>query len=107
MKWENNRWVTTTFNLSAPFVLMSDGNGSLTKESVAKAFDGVSTYADQVTCQPDLYGTRSATCINSTGSTLFFMAEAGKGAISRMYGSTATGGNRDTVSVDTFECTKG
>ena len=50
MKWENNQWVTTTFKGHSPFVLMSDGNGSLTKESVLKAVDNASLQKSEVEC---------------------------------------------------------
>ena len=108
MYWENNRWVTTAFNEDPPFVLMSDGNGSLTKESVAKVFSGQTSYADRVTCIPGRYGRSRVNCFESSGTMMFFDSQAGKGAVARVLGSISTDTDRrDTVSVDAFECTKG
>ena len=54
MDWENNRWVTRTFEDSLAFVLMSDGNGSLTTESVAEVLESRSAicgfYAPAISC---------------------------------------------------------
>ena len=108
MEWENNRWVTGTFQEDPPFVLMSDGNGSLTKESVSKVFSGQTSYADQVTCNPDPYGRRRVHCFESAGTTMFFDSQAGKGAVARVLGSISTDTDRrDSVEVSAFECTKG
>ena len=105
MQWENNRWVTSTFKDDPPFVLMSDGNGSLTKESVKKAFD--STVVDAgVECK-DWKWRGHVSCMTVMGNHLHFNKEIGKGGISQMYGSTATGNSRDSVGVHAFECTKG
>ena len=106
MNWENGQWVTGNLRPSAPFVLMSDGNGSLTKESVKKAFD--STVVDAgVECKDWNYQGQVA-CMVVNGKSLMFNKETGKGGISRMYGSTDTDTDyRDTVSVRAFECTKG
>ena len=106
MYWENNRWVTTTFQKGPPFVLMSDGNGSLTTESAAKALR--TTVVDGVTCIPDPYGRSRVNCFDLSGGTMFFDSQAGKGGVSQMIGSTDTDTDyRDTVSVSAFECTKG
>ena len=107
MRWENNQWVTTTFQEDPPFVLMSDGNNSLTNESVAKAIDGASIFANHYTRQPNPYGGSRVTCDERTGTTLFFDFKRGKGAIGRKFGSVDTGNNRDTPTVDAFECSKG
>ena len=107
MKWENNRWVTTTFNESPPFVLMSDGNGLLTKESVAKAMNGEPSW---YVCDTREYGDNPAAwCRDRAGHALYFDPETSKGGISRMTGTVTPGSNsrRDTVTVDAFECTKG
>ena len=40
MKWENNRWVTKTFNADPPFVLMSDGIRLLHKQLLVSLYPG-------------------------------------------------------------------
>lgn len=106
MEWENNRWVTTTFTNDPPFVLMSDGNGSLTKESVLKAV-GLEGLPEQgVECKDWAFEGQVA-CMTVMGMHLHFNKEIGKGGISRMLGSTGTDTNRDSVGVSAFECTKG
>lgn len=102
LKWQNGRWVSTPFEHDPPFVLMSDGNGGLTEESVAKA---ATVYEDLTTClPPDIIG--NVTCV-ATGQTLFFNTERGKGGISRLYGAVSETDNPDTLSIDPFTCTKG
>ena len=106
MKWELGQWVTKTFNDAPPFVLMSDGNGSLTKESVAKAILGGPKYADLFTCEVDtLYA--DVSCHDTSGATLLFSTEAGRGGISYLFGTEDNSSNRDPVTVNAFECTKG
>jgi len=106
MQWENNRWVTGTFKDDPPFVLMSDGNGSLTKESVKKAFD--STVVDAGLECKDWNYRGYVSCMAVNGSHLFFNKETGKGSASKTLGATETGTDyRDSVSVEAFECTKG
>ena len=107
VNWANNQWMTGNLKPSAPFVLMSDGNGSLTKESVAKTIDGHSRWASQITCRLDSADTSFITCVDDSGTTLNFDRSVGKGGISRLIGTTGTGSRRDTVSVSAFECTKG
>ena len=105
VNWANNQWMTGNLKPSAPFVLMSDGNGSLTKESVKKAFR--STVDDAgVECKDWNYQ-GYVSCMDVGGGHLYFSKETGKGGISYLWGTTATGSNRDTVSVSAFECTKG
>ena len=104
MSWENGRWKATKFNLDPPFVLMSDGNGGLTEESVAKALTMVEGAESVTTCLPPSIG--KVTCV-ATGSTLFFHLKRGMGGISDLYGATSESDNRDTLAVDAFTCTKG
>lgn len=106
MQWENNRWVTRDVEDSPPFVLMSDGNGSLTKESVLKAVE--SDLPEQgVECK-DWNFKGQVACMVVNAQSLMFNKKTGKGGLSRMHGSTTTGTDyRDTVSVKAFECTKG
>ena len=105
MYWENNRWMTATFKEDPSFVLMSDGNGSLTKESVKKALD--TTLVDAGLECKDWNYQGYVSCMAVGGALLSFNKETGKGGISYLGGTTDTGSNRDTVSVEAFECTKG
>ena len=106
INWANNQWMTENLRPSAPFVLMSDGNGSLTKESVKKAFD--STVVDSgVECKDWNYQ-GYVSCMDVGGAHLYFSKETGKGGLSLMSGSTTTDTDyRDTLSVEAFECSKG
>ena len=104
MKWENGRWETANFKLGNPFVLMSDGNGGLTKESVAKAMAGHEVFASITTCVPSPGG--YVGCVQN-GSHLFFNTETGKGGMSKLIGTTLNGEDRDTPVVEAFECAKG
>ena len=107
MYWENNRWMTATFQEGSPFVLMSDGNGSLTKESVLKAVDNASLQKSEVECKAWGYEGR-VSCMTVMGGHLYFSKETGKGGISAMLGSTMSDTNfRGTIRVHAFECTKG
>ena len=98
MDWVNNQWVTRTFDDSLAFVLMSDGNGSLTEESVAKVLESRGAicgfYASAISCH------------DGYGSNLFFYPETGKGGISNLWGSIMSE-NRGSVLARAFECTKG
>ena len=109
MQWESNRWVTGAFKKRPPFVLMSDGNGSITTESVAAGVYGRPEIADLVTCQPSPNYIEGSyvTCLDNLGSTLFFDPKQGKGGFSIRSGSINTGSRRDSVAVDAFKCTKG
>ena len=107
MKWENNRWVTTTFQEYPPFVLMSDGNGSLTKESALEAVAAAGLHKSGVECK-DWAFEGNVSCMSVTGGHLYFSKETGKGGISQTAGAGLPyTNNRDTVSVSAFECTKG
>ena len=107
MKWENNRWVTKTFNDAPPFVLMSDGNGSLIREYVSKALIGYPGFGDQITCDTfEFWDT--ITCHNLSGSALLFNSKTGRGGISYLLGTEdGRSSNRDPVTINAFECTKG
>ena len=103
MAWENNRWVTKTFQEGSPFVLMSDGNELLTKESAAKAMGTIGQFTE---CRK-LY-TSQITCNEGTGGFLYFNPDTSRGGMSTIFGAThADANSRDTVSVSAFECTKG
>ena len=107
MKWENNRWVTTTFQEYPPFVLMSDGNGSLTKESVLEAVAAAGLHKSGVECK-DWAFEGNVSCMTVMGMLLYFSKETGRGGFIRMFGSTTTATDyRDSVLVSAFECTKG
>ena len=107
MNWENNRWVTTTFKDDPPFVLMSDGNGSLTRESVLKAVDSSGLPLGTIECRD--WGYRGqVTCMVVNGHSLSFNKETGKGGFSKTFGATTLNTDyRDSVTVRAFECTKG
>jgi hypothetical protein len=82
---------------------MSDGNGSLTTESVAKAMHGEPSW---YVCDARSLG--QAWCRDYAGSSLYFDPKTGKGGISYLGGTTTSGTDyRDSVSVKAFECTKG
>ena len=104
MKWENGRWNEEIFKLRPPFVLMSDGNGGLTKESVAKALSGSESDANITTCEPS-YGDGYVSCM-MTGDHFEFRTKTGNGGISSLMGTTMQGDKRDTPVVMAFECTK-
>jgi hypothetical protein len=103
MYWENNRWATTSFTEDSSFVLMSDGNELLTKESAAKAMGSLGQFTE---CRK-LY-TSQITCTEGNGVSLYFDPDTSRGGRSTIFGATdADTNSRDTVSVDAFECTKG
>ena len=105
--WENGQWERTGFKNRPPFVLMSDGNGLLTKESVAKMFSNTSPAPSIVVCSSEITGHIS--CANPVGSSLFFNPYTANGGYSYTYGASQaqTDEIKDTVSVSAFECTKG
>ena len=104
MNWANNQWVTRTFEEGSPFVLMSDGNGSLTMESVAKA---MAMHGEPSWYVCDARSRGQAWCRDYAGSSLYFDPKTGKGGISALLGATQSDTERATVTVDAFECTKG
>ena len=104
MSWEYDRWEVRSFKLERPFVLVSDGSGLLTVESVAKAFDGEPSWY-----QCDDRSPGRVWCRDYVGSSLFFDPSTGNGGTSYLL-STITDSrseDMDDVGVFAFECTKG
>ena len=104
LKWEDGSWVPAGFKLTPPFVLMSDGDGLLTKESVGKVLN---TDVHDLDCRKDDVVRSRISCSNTMGRMLYFNTKRAKGGWSTVFGTTNTGDSRDTVTVDAFECTKG
>lgn len=102
LQWKNGQWGVGRFQLESPFVLMSDGNGSLTEDSVSKPIKAPVSLVECVDLQGGDIG-----CYDASGGYLFFNTNTGRGGVSQMNGATSTSDNRDTVSVQAFECTKG
>ena len=94
-----------TFQVGSPFILMSDGNGSLTTESVKKPM-GLKI-PQNIRCQVSRYG-RGVTCNSVYGGSLYFDSESSKGGFSTLFGTAdADPDLPDSVMVSAFECTKG
>ena len=98
LDWENGRWVTQKF-VTSKFILVQAGN-NLTNESVAKVLKN--PFPKQITCR---YSAPEFTCFDHAGQTLYFNPIALKGGISKLFGSTGVGAERDSVAVQVFSCT--
>ena len=100
LRWENGRWVSSYFvPKPSKFILVQTGN-TLTIESVAKVLNNPTV--NLVTCR---YVAPETACIDITGSGLYFNPKVLKGGISKLFGSTTEGPERDTLNVQVFSCT--
>jgi hypothetical protein len=99
LKWENGNWTTKKFFSEGKFILVQTKDG-LTVDSVAKAIGN--DYPNQVFCKTV---SPQISCMDGSGTYLYFDPRTLKGGISNTFGSTSNGSNRDTVSVAVFSCT--
>ena len=100
--WEGNKWKVTRFNFDKPFVLVSDGYGSLTTDSVNK------TTGHTYSCRTGSDGNINCQT-KMVGMSLSFSPANQRGVMTKIYGALTTpdGEYRDTLSVAPFECAKG
>ena len=99
LNWEKGRWVNRSFepNLSK-FILVQTGS-TLTLESVAKVFNNAPI--SQITCK---FFAPETACFDIAGRGLYFNPKVLKGGISKLFGSTQDGTERDSLSVQPFSC---
>lgn len=97
LKWENGKWVVKSF-VTDKFILVQTGN-TLTTDSVGKALRATPA---NVFCR-HLYP--QIDCTDSSGGGLYFDPRVLRGGISQLIGSTNSGSDRDTVTVQVFSCT--
>jgi len=103
LHYEGGNWRLGSFEKGKPFVLISDGRGSLTKDSVSKATGAikeflscsVSEYKGDIHCQSKFGGT-----------TLSFSVVNQAGATTDVFGALMSDG-RDTIHLRPFECVQG
>ena len=96
--WENSRWVTSRFNENK-FILVMQGQ-ILTIESVAKALQSPPS---QVSCRninPEIL------CSNVAGRIIYFNTDNQKGTMSRNFGGTMPGNEKDSLTISAFSCTQ-
>lgn len=101
--WQNNSWKVGDFKVeSRHFVLISDGQGLLSKESVGKAMD---IGANSIVC----VGDGLIFCLNTVvGSSLSFSPYTSSGAITTTFGALLSNSvQKDSLHIQTFECAKG
>ena len=103
LKYEGGNWRQENFEKGKPFVLISDGQGSLTIDSVSKATGAmpeflscsVSEYKGDIHCQSKLAGTTlSFSVVNQTGAT------------TDVFGALMSD-DRGTLHLRPFECVRG
>jgi hypothetical protein len=101
--WKDSNWELTRYKMQKPFVLISDGQGYLTLDSVSKAADVTAHFlscsgtAGLIHCQSKV-----------TGDTLSFSPDNQSGVVTNTYGALMPDdGKRDTLHLRPFECAKG
>ena len=97
-QWENGQWVMSKY-VNQKFILVQTKDG-LTLDSVAKAM--LNDFPNQVFCRNE---SPQISCMDRTGTYLFFDPRTLKGGISRTFGSTRNESKRDSVSIAVFSCT--
>ena len=99
LNWNGGRWESAKYNLGR-FILVQQGD-NLTRDSAAKALG--SKLPIHLNCRnvnPEI------SCVDHSGSNLlFFNPITLKGGMSKIYGATLLGKERDTLSVSAFSCT--
>ena len=98
LKWDNGRWVATSFYSNEKFILVLEGE-RLTTDSAAKAMKGISV---ECSVRP----LSQVTCADSFGGFLFFSSSTMQGGIAQTYGAIQNNpsGPHDTLSVSSFTC---
>jgi hypothetical protein len=97
LSWDNGRWVTSSFN-EKKFVLVQQGD-NLTTESVAKIFNN--PYLSNISCtiiKPEIL------CFDISARVIYFNPDTLKGTLSRNFGATMTGNQKDSLTVSAFSC---
>lgn len=97
LKWESGRWVTRSFE-EDKFILVQAGN-TLTTASVGKVLRANPINVSCRNTNPQI------DCTDLVGGGLFFDPTVLRGGISQLLGSTNSGPNTDTVTVQIFSCT--
>ena len=101
LKWEDGKWNVKAFEPDPLFVLMSDGEGVLTQDSVAEVFG-----KDPGNIKCSKMSTGHVSCANASGDSLYFDPNTANGGYSYMFGASQqqTDKIKDAVSVSAFEC---
>ena len=110
LDWQSNSWKITNYAESAPFVIVSDGKGLLSRKSVAKATLGDEDAGQFYECRIKEGGVIIYCADVVINSSLSFNPELGMGAMSYIYGGVTSpdaDNHRDGLWVSTFECIKG
>lgn len=104
--WRNGRWEATAFFLKPDrFILVMSGD-TLEKQSVADVLDSGSKKMFSPICVKEPFGPLiQCTSGYINGETLFFDMTTKKGGLSKLFGATTEGVNKDTISVTSFSCT--
>ena len=93
LKWEANRWSSTTF-VERSYLIRLDGENSTYGSGEVQYATACSKSGTTVRCN------------DSTGGTIILNTETGTGGISELLGAVITGAQRDTLSVTAVQCTK-
>ena len=101
--WKNGQWESTGFKHDDRFILIGDTGNIVTVESVGKIFG---TKVEDIACVVGLRRDK-VSCISEYGETFIFSRETNQGATGHIYGAINAGNDRDTVTVQPFECAKG
>jgi hypothetical protein len=97
--WESGRWTQRLVTPSkSKFILVLTSDG-LSKESVSSAFN--IDYPNLISCRNM---NSMFSCSSLAGAHLYFDLATRKGGMSKMFGSTVIGNERDSVSVQVFSC---
>lgn len=102
--WEDNNWKVGSYKMGKPFVLISDGQGSLTIDSVSKATDSSSNnvFCSKSKRAGDIH------CQSTYGQSLSFSTANQRGVTTQIFGALMPDGrSRDSLHLRPFECAKG
>ena len=100
LNWEKGRWTNRSFDPKPSKFILVQTENTLTVESVAKVFNN--TPVNFVSCR---YYSPETACFGVAGFGLYFNSKVLKGGISKMFGSTQDGTERDSLIVQPFSCT--
>ena len=102
--WKDNNWVLGRYKMEQkPFVLVSDGQGSLTTDSVSKPMDTV----HDLSCAKGEWGAHVHCHSNLTGTSLSFDGFNQRGVVTTVFGALMDGDARDSLHLKPFECAEG
>jgi len=104
LTWEDGNWKAANFKMQKPFVLISDGQDSLTVDSVSKATGAVKEY---LSCSVSEWAGDIHCQSKSVGTSLSFSVVNQRGVTTQIFGALMPDGDRDTLHLRPFECAKG